>query len=93
MDLARTKGNFSFLELVPKSRFCLRCGNPNVNRMALQMAYYTKDRYDITVSAQPVKWAEEIAGLMSDLSKVSSGEWRIVCHCLPVCAAINLPFR
>ena len=74
----------SFLELVPRTRFCIRCGNPNVARMALQMAYYIKSHQ---LDNEPMM------GLMSDMNKISSGEWKEVCYCPPVFAAINLPFR
>jgi|13_taG_2_1085334.scaffolds.fasta_scaffold00313_25 hypothetical protein len=76
--------NFSFLELVPRTRFCNRCGNPNIVRMTLQMTYYLKT-HDLD--------NERMRGLMSDMSKISNGEWKEVCLCLPVFAAINLPFR
>lgn len=76
--------NFSFLELVPRTRFCNRCGNPNIVRMSLQMAYYIKNhKLD----------DEAMLGLMSDMNKISNGEWKDVCLCPPVFAAINLPFR
>lgn len=76
--------NFSFLELVPRTRFCNRCGNPNIVRMSLQMAYYIKNHQLDN---------EAMMGLMSDMNKISNGEWKDVCLCPPVFAAINLPFR
>ena len=36
---------------------------------------------------------QEMMGLMSDMNKISVGEWKDICACLPVFAAINLPFR
>lgn len=77
--------NFSFLELVPRTRFCNRCGNPNIIRMTLQMTYYIKNR--------KLGDNRRVNGLMSDMSKISNGEWKEVCLCPPVFAAINLPFR
>ena len=74
----------AFLELVPRTRFCIRCGNPNISRMALQMAYYIKNH---ELDNEPMM------GLMSDMNKISTGEWKDVCLCPPVFAAINLPFR
>ncbi len=75
---------FSFLDLVPRTRFCNRCGKPNISRIALQMAYHMKNQnFD----------NQEMMGLMSDMNKISVGEWKDICACLPVFAAINLPFR
>jgi len=81
-ELVDTK--LSFLELVPRTRFCNRCGNPNIVRMSLQMFYYIKNHnHD----------SEEMMGVISDMNKISAGEWKEVCLCPPVFAAINLPFR
>lgn len=76
--------DYSFLELVPRTRFCNRCGNPNIVRMSLQMSYYIiNHQLD----------SEAMKGLMSDMNKIANGEWKDVCLCPPVFAAINLPFR